>query len=90
MGLAAICDSVLHFGEAQRLEIWPQHGSAPKKKTELPDAIARPAASSENSSADALMFAPALCPDHNEYAKVPQQIQGAISRLAQPSRPTLR
>ena len=41
---AAICDSVLHslLGEAQRLEIWPQHGSAPKKKTELPDAIYSP------------------------------------------------
>ena len=42
-GRAAMCDSVLHVGEAQHLEVWPQHGSAPKKKTELPDAIARPA-----------------------------------------------
>jgi len=39
---AAICRSVLHrlLGEAQRLEIWPQHGSAPEKKTDLPDAMA--------------------------------------------------
>jgi len=41
------CNMQLCLGEAQRLEIWPQHGSAPEKKTDLPDAIASSSGSVE-------------------------------------------